>query len=73
MAAYLTPWLPFLVYSTSRDQAATHRTASNTGREAHAYLQFIVDYYDCLPHVRSEAYQICRLESASLVEGLRAR
>ena len=51
MATYLVPWMPFLVYSISGDQAATHRTLSNTGREAQAYLQFIVDFYDCMPQV----------------------
>lgn len=51
MAAYLVPWLPFLIYSLSGDQAATHKTLSDKGREAQAYLQFILDYYDCLPQV----------------------
>ena len=51
MSAYLHPYLPYLVYSISGDEEATHRTVSNTAREGQAYIQFIVDYYECLPKV----------------------
>jgi len=51
MATELNPWLPFLVFSINGDRNATHATATNTGREAQAYLQFIVTYYSCLPKV----------------------
>ena len=51
MANYLVGVVPFLVYATWDDADATHTTVSNHGREASAYLQFIVDYYDCLPEV----------------------
>jgi hypothetical protein len=51
MASDLTPWMPFLVFSIHGDRNGTHSTESNTGREAQAYLQFIVTYYDCLPKV----------------------
>lgn len=49
MSMYLTPWMPFLVCTLNGDPAATCQTFSNTGREAQAYLQFITDYYECLP------------------------
>ena len=49
--SYMHPFMPYLVYSISGDEEATHRTVSNTGREAQAYVQFIVNYYECLPKV----------------------
>lgn len=51
MAMYMVPRFPFVIYATNEDSQALHRTASNTGREAQAYVQFIIDYYDCLPQV----------------------
>ena len=51
MATDLVPWQPFLVYSIKGDSNATHKIASDTGRESQAYLKFISEYYDCLPQV----------------------
>ena len=48
MALHLTGVTPFVVYNTL-DSSATHHTPVHNGNEAAAYLQFIVDYYDCLP------------------------
>ncbi|KAA6425089.1 MAG: hypothetical protein FRX49_05263 [Trebouxia sp. A1-2] len=48
MATHLQGIMPFVVYNT-KDSSATHYTSVHNGNEAAAYLQFIVDYYDCLP------------------------
>ena len=48
MATHLQGLLPFVVYNT-KDSTANHYTPVQNGNEAAAYLQFIVDYYDCLP------------------------
>ncbi|DBA69337.1 TPA: hypothetical protein ACH3X2_012916 [Trebouxia sp. C0005] len=48
MALHLTGVMPFVVYNTL-DSSATHHTPVRNGNEAAAYLQFIVDYYNCLP------------------------
>ncbi|KAL3160711.1 hypothetical protein ABBQ32_010623 [Trebouxia sp. C0010 RCD-2024] len=48
MATHLQGLIPFVVYNTN-DSTATHYTEVHNGNEAAAYLQFIVDYYDCLP------------------------
>ena len=48
MAIHLVGNLPFVVYNT-KDSSASHHTLVHSGNEAAAYLQFIVDYYDCLP------------------------
>ena len=48
MATHLQGIMPFVVYNT-KDSSATHYTPVHNGNEAAAYLQFIVDYYDCLP------------------------
>ena len=48
MALHLLGVIPFIVYNT-KDSSATHYTPVHNGNEAAAYLQFIVDYYDCLP------------------------
>lgn len=48
MATHLQGTIPFVVYNT-KDSTATHYTEVHNGNEAAAYLQFIVDYYDCLP------------------------
>lgn len=48
MATHLQGILPFVVYNT-KDSSAAHYTPVHNGNEAAAYLQFIVDYYDCLP------------------------
>lgn len=50
MATHLHGLIPFVVYNT-KDSTATHYTVVHKGNEAAAYLQFIVDYYDCLPQV----------------------
>lgn len=50
MATHLQGVIPFIVYNT-KDSTATHYTDVHKGNEAAAYLQFIVDYYDCLPQV----------------------
>ena len=49
MATHLIGMLPFIVYNT-KDSSANHYTPVRNGNEAAAYLQFIVDYYECLPH-----------------------
>lgn len=51
MATDLVPWQQFLVYAIKSEGNATHKIQSDTGRESQAYLQFIYDYYDCLPQV----------------------
>ena len=48
MVTHLQGVVPFVVYN-AKDSAATHFTPVHNGNEAAAYLQFIVDYYDCLP------------------------
>ena len=50
MATHLHGFIPFVVYNT-KDSTATHYTDVHKGNEAAAYLQFIVDYYECLPQV----------------------
>lgn len=50
MATHLQGIVPFVVYNT-KDSTAAHYTDVHKGNEAAAYLQFIVDYYDCLPGV----------------------
>ena len=49
MAMHLIGTIPFIVYNT-KDATANHYTPVRNGNEAAAYLQFIVDYYECLPH-----------------------
>ena len=49
MAMHLIGRIPFIVYNT-KDASANHYTPVRNGNEAAAYLQFIVDYYECLPH-----------------------
>ena len=48
MALHLSGMMPFVVYNT-KDSSALHYTPVHNGNEAAAYLQFIVEYYDCLP------------------------
>ena len=48
MATHLQGIIPFVVYNT-KDSTATHYTEVHKGNEAAAYLQFIADYYHCLP------------------------
>lgn len=48
MVTHLQGIVPYVVYNT-KDSTATHYTPVHNGNEAAAYLQFIVDYYDCLP------------------------
>ncbi len=48
MALHLQGIMPFVVYNTL-GSSATHHTPVHNGNEAAAYLQFIMDYYDCLP------------------------
>ena len=50
MATHLQGIIPFVVYNT-KDSTAPHYTDVHKGNEAAAYLQFIVDYYECLPEV----------------------
>ena len=44
---------PFLVYygETRAGMNASVRSHPNGSKEASAYLQFIAEYYDCLPEV----------------------
>ena len=37
-----------MIYNT-KDNTTSHHTPVHHGNEAAAYLQFIVEYYDCLP------------------------
>ena len=48
MALHLPGLIPFVVYNT-KDNSTGHHTPVHNGNEAAAYLQFIVDYYECLP------------------------
>lgn len=48
MALYLPGTVPFVVYNT-QDNTTSHYAHVRIGNDAAAYLQFIVDYYDCLP------------------------
>ena len=48
MALHLPGLIPFVVYNT-QDSSTSHHTPVHNGNEAAAYLQFVVDYYDCLP------------------------
>ena len=50
MGIHLQGTIPFVIYNT-KDSTATHYTEVHNGNEAAAYLQFILDYYDCLPHI----------------------
>lgn len=46
---FLGEKLPHIVYTRSSDPLALHNFALNKGREAVAYLRYIVDYYNKLP------------------------
>jgi len=43
--------IPHIVYTRSTDSLARHNIQINKGREAVAYLRYIVDYYSNLPSV----------------------
>jgi hypothetical protein len=43
--------IPHIVYTRSNDTLARHNIRINKGREAVAYLRYIVDYYSNLPSV----------------------
>ena len=46
---FLGDKLPHIVYTRSSDKLALHNFHVNKGREAVAYLRYIVDYYENLP------------------------
>lgn len=48
MALHLPGTVPFVVYNT-QDNTTSHYAHVRIGNDAAVYLQFIVDYYDCLP------------------------
>ena len=48
---FLGEQIPHIVYTRSSDSLARHNIAVNKGREAVAYLRYIVDHYSNLPSV----------------------
>lgn len=48
LALHLPGTTPFVVYNT-QDNTSSHYAHVRVGGDAAAYLQFIVEYYDCLP------------------------
>lgn len=48
MALHLLGTVPFVVYNT-QDNTTSHYAHVRIGNDAAAYLQFVVEYYDCLP------------------------
>jgi hypothetical protein len=48
---YIGEKIPHIVYTHKNDPLALHYVPNNKGREANAYLKFIVDYYSNLPQL----------------------
>jgi hypothetical protein len=48
---YIGEKIPHIVYTHKNDSLALHYVPNNKGREANAYLQFIIDYYSNLPQL----------------------
>ena len=63
--------IPYIIYqaNTRGSPGETSHRHNNTAREASAFLQFIAEYYDCLPEVRLHncpAHHPCSLDTTNV-------
>ena len=65
VSTHLQGQVPALVMNTADDGTAAYTVPSDSGREAMAFLYFILEHYDCLPEVRCSLFEVTTAQHLS--------